>query len=219
MIFANFLCINRKRILCFYSFHRVEKIYEELKEFSYDVAQLTGALNQAGRLAALRDTQQGNCRILVCSDLGARGIDCEGVDLVVNFEIPADCFTFVHRSGRAGRFGSAGVCVSLMTFGADFAKLAGFAKQIKFDVKVIQSLPQILLLGKGQAQKLEKLRVKDVRTSLQDTENENWKIMFDHLMKQPVRPTLTLDLFAGFKLNVDSDAMWREVDEMKKRNL
>ncbi len=58
--------------------------------------------------------QKLNCRILFATDVGARGIDVENVDLVVNYDIPNGPEWYLHRIGRAGRFGSAGLGITFV---------------------------------------------------------------------------------------------------------
>ncbi|OEH74688.1 hypothetical protein cyc_02735 [Cyclospora cayetanensis] len=74
---------------------------------------LVGRLPQRERNKRLAALKQFQCRVMVCSDLMSRGIDAIGIDLVINFNLPMDKDTFLHRGGRAGRYGSWGVCVSI----------------------------------------------------------------------------------------------------------
>ncbi len=197
----------------------MDKVYEILTEHGFDVGKLSSTLDQRCRLIALRDIQQGKCRILVSSDLGARGIDCEGVDVVINFEPPEDVVTFVHRCGRAGRFGSKGICVTLTTFGADYYNLAQFSRSMRFDIRVFQTLQQIKDMGHGKEVKLERMRVKGLHMNLSHPDNENYKEMFNFLVNCKVKyPCLQLDKFAGYKLNVDVDSIYKDVEDIKRRH-
>lgn len=196
----------------------MDKIYDVLLDRNYDTGRLTGALAQFDRLTALRNTQRGKCRILVASDLGARGIDCEGVDLVINFEPPDDAFTFVHRFGRAGRFGSSGTCITLATYRGDFRTLSEFAKISRFETRVIISEQQIVALGKGQHQKLESLRRQHAKVPLSDLESDDVKEKLDLFMNLPTEyPSVDYDIIAGFKLNVDVSSVWNKMQEMKRK--
>jgi superfamily II DNA/RNA helicase len=58
---------------------------------------LSGARSQEDRLTAFNDLKQGKCRIMVATDVASRGIDVEGVDMIVNFDIPNESATYIHR--------------------------------------------------------------------------------------------------------------------------
>jgi ATP-dependent RNA helicase RhlE len=69
--------------------------------------------SQAARERALADFRRGATRVLVATDIAARGIDVEGITHVVNYDIPPVAETYVHRIGRTARAGAAGVAISL----------------------------------------------------------------------------------------------------------
>lgn len=60
------------------------------------------------RIEAITTFKSGGCRILVTTDLAARGIDASCINLVINLDLPWDAATYLHRMGRAGRYGSHG---------------------------------------------------------------------------------------------------------------
>ena len=72
------------------------------------------SLQQSERLSVMRALHTNACRILVSTDLIARGIDVQRVSLVVNLDLPHDAATYLHRVGRTGRFGSVGLAISLV---------------------------------------------------------------------------------------------------------
>jgi len=72
-------------------------------------------LSQVKRNTVFSNFKNSSQRILVSTDVSARGIDIQGIELVVNFDLPADRATYYHRIGRAGRFGQAGLAVSLVS--------------------------------------------------------------------------------------------------------
>nr|DBA33987.1 TPA: hypothetical protein GDO54_001598 [Pyxicephalus adspersus] len=73
---------------------------------------LIGSMNQNQRLDAMAKLKQYHCRVLISTDLTSRGIDAEKVNLVINLDVPRDWETYMHRIGRAGRFGTYGLSVS-----------------------------------------------------------------------------------------------------------
>lgn len=83
-------------------------------------ACLHGDLGKQAREAALADFAAGRARVLLVSDVAARGLDLPGVDAVVNLELPSDAAHYAHRAGRAGRAGARGVVVSLVEPSEEF---------------------------------------------------------------------------------------------------
>ncbi|KFP66901.1 putative ATP-dependent RNA helicase DDX20, partial [Cariama cristata] len=71
-----------------------------------------GSMNQNQRLDAMAKLKQFHCRVLISTDLTSRGIDAEKVNLVINLDVPVDWETYMHRIGRAGRFGTLGLSVT-----------------------------------------------------------------------------------------------------------
>ncbi|MBP0574736.1 C-terminal helicase domain-containing protein, partial [Mycobacterium tuberculosis] len=78
----------------------------------HNAAAIHGNKSQAQRERALAAFKDGRCRILVATDIAARGIDVDGVSHVVNFELPNVPESYVHRIGRTARAGKAGIALS-----------------------------------------------------------------------------------------------------------
>ena len=75
---------------------------------------LHGDIAQAQREATLAGFRSGKFSVLVATDVAARGLDISGVELVIQVEPPKDPETYIHRSGRTGRAGHTGVCITLV---------------------------------------------------------------------------------------------------------
>lgn len=86
-----------------------------LERLGLPVSALHGRLSQTQRIAALQHFKSGKSRILVCTDLAARGLDIPQVQLVMNFDMPRDASVYVHRAGRTARAGRSGKALSLVT--------------------------------------------------------------------------------------------------------
>lgn len=80
----------------------------------YNATSLHGDLGQDARYASINQFRTGKAKIMVATDVAARGLDVDGIDLVINYDIPRSSEDFIHRSGRTGRAGEVGVCISLV---------------------------------------------------------------------------------------------------------
>lgn len=92
-----------------------ERMAERLEHHQLAVADLHGAHDKFERQAALDDFRKGKAQALIASDIAARGLDIFGVELVVNVDVPSQSRDYLHRAGRTGRAGAAGLVLSLMT--------------------------------------------------------------------------------------------------------
>jgi superfamily II DNA/RNA helicase len=90
-----------------------DKLVRDLISEGVDAAAIHGDLRQNLRERAMRDFAAGKLHVLVATDVAARGIDIEGVDLVVHYDPPDDHKAYLHRSGRTARAGNRGVVVTL----------------------------------------------------------------------------------------------------------
>ena len=92
-----------------------EDIAKELSAHGFPARFICGRQGQLDRNATMEAFHALSVRILVSTDLTARGIDMSKVNVVVNLDVPFDQSTYTHRTGRTGRFGTRGVCVNLLT--------------------------------------------------------------------------------------------------------
>jgi ATP-dependent RNA helicase RhlE len=86
---------------------------KSLKKYGYDAAPIHGDLDQSQRTRTLDGFREGNLRILVASDVAARGLDVPAVSHVVNFDVPGHAEDYVHRIGRTGRAGRDGKAITI----------------------------------------------------------------------------------------------------------
>ncbi|XP_064255295.1 probable ATP-dependent RNA helicase DDX20 isoform X2 [Passer domesticus] len=99
--------------LVFSNLHsRAQHLAEILTSRGFPAECIAGNMNQSQRLDAMAKLKQFHCRVLISTDLTSRGIDAEKVNLVINLDVPLDWETYMHRIGRAGRFGTLGLAVT-----------------------------------------------------------------------------------------------------------
>jgi len=94
---------------------KVEWLTEKLNEKDFTVSHMHGDMNQKEREVVLREFRTGSSRILITTDLLARGIDVQQVSLVLNYDLPVNRENYIHRIGRSGRFGRKGTAINLIT--------------------------------------------------------------------------------------------------------
>ena len=95
--------------------HGVRKLARQLDSLGYLVGALQGNLKQNARERVLADFRSGAAPILVATNVAARGLDIEGVDQVVNYDLPDSLQLFTHRVGRTGRMGRSGEAITFVT--------------------------------------------------------------------------------------------------------
>lgn len=94
---------------------KVEFLTNKLREQHFTVSAIHADLPQAERDTIMKEFRSGSSRILISTDLLARGIDVQQVSLVINYDLPANKENYIHRIGRGGRFGRKGVAINFVT--------------------------------------------------------------------------------------------------------
>jgi len=94
---------------------KVDEVYNELKNLKYTCGKTHGGMEQRDRLRVMNNFKQGAFRYLVATDVAARGIDIDNISLVINYDIPQDSESYVHRIGRTGRKNRKGRAISFVT--------------------------------------------------------------------------------------------------------
>lgn len=110
----SFLSVSQCIIYC-NSVKRVQDLYEAMKEDAFPVCRLHSGMDKTERAAAFTEFKSGASRVLISSNVTARGIDVQQVSIVINFDIPKCVNTYLHRIGRSGRWGRKGVGINFIT--------------------------------------------------------------------------------------------------------
>jgi len=108
-----------------------QNIAEKLTREGYDIDALHGDLTQQQRDKVMNDFREKSLQLLIATDVAARGIDVKEITHVINFELPDDIEVYTHRSGRTGRAGNTGICMSIV-----HSREIGKLKQIERMVQV-----------------------------------------------------------------------------------
>ncbi|MBA2330722.1 MAG: DEAD/DEAH box helicase [Flavisolibacter sp.] len=91
-----------------------QEVSEKLTREGYDIEALHGDLTQGQRNKVMGEFREKSLQLLIATDVAARGIDVQGITHVINYELPDDVEVYTHRSGRTGRAGKTGICMSIV---------------------------------------------------------------------------------------------------------
>jgi translation initiation factor 4A len=94
---------------------KVDWLTDQMSQKDFTVSSMHGDMDQIERNVIMREFKTGSSRVLITTDLLARGIDVQQVSLVINFDLPLDRENYIHRIGRSGRFGRKGVAINFLT--------------------------------------------------------------------------------------------------------
>ena len=134
--------LNAKSALVFTrTKHGANKVAADLEKAGIHAAAIHGNKSQTARQQALADFKRGAIRALVATDIAARGLDIEDLDLVINFDMPRSGDEYVHRIGRTGRAGAEGLAISLICHN-DWNLMSSIERYLKqrFERRVIKEL-------------------------------------------------------------------------------
>jgi superfamily II DNA/RNA helicase len=94
---------------------QVDWLTDKMRERDHTVSATHGDMDQNTRDVIMREFRSGSSRVLITTDLLARGIDVQQVSLVINYDLPTQPENYLHRIGRSGRFGRKGVAINFVT--------------------------------------------------------------------------------------------------------
>lgn len=119
----------------------VNQLTDELDDLGYPCDKIHGGMIQEDRFDVMNEFKRGEYRYLVATDVAARGIDIENIALVINYDLPLEKESYVHRTGRTGRAGNQGKAIS---FVAPFEKrfLAEIEDYIGFGIQTLEAPSQ-----------------------------------------------------------------------------
>lgn len=117
-----------------------EVIADELYEKGFAANCLHGDMPQGWRNRTLMDLRKGRCKILVATDVAARGIDVPTITHVINYDLPKQAEVYVHRIGRTGRAGRTGIAIT-------FAEVNEYVKVHKIEKYIGRKLPELTIEG------------------------------------------------------------------------
>ncbi|QRG79619.1 ATP-dependent RNA helicase DeaD [Citrobacter sp. R56] len=197
------------------------EVAEALERSGYNSAALNGDMNQALREQTLERLKDGRLDILIATDVAARGLDVERISLVVNYDIPMDSESYVHRIGRTGRAGRAGRAL-LFVENRERRLLRNIERTMKLTIPEVE-LPNADLLGK---RRLEKFAAK-VQQQLESSDLDQYRALLAKIQPTVEGEELDLETLAAALLKmaqgertliVPADAPMRPKREFRDRD-
>lgn len=156
--------LHDKKILVFVRTKvRAERVHNAMKRIDIETVTMHGDKEQEDRLAVMKDFKKGVFKILITTDVSARGIDIPDVDFVVNYDLPDVPENYVHRVGRTGRGVKKGQAISFC------------AEEEKPLLEAIETW-----MGKAiRVMKIDKTDYEQTLNFSDDTPNDNWQLLLD----------------------------------------
>ncbi len=111
----------------------LEESLQKLQYHKYSVSALSGNLDKFAKRKAIDDFKSGKVNYLLTTDIGARGLQIDDVDTIINVNLPEDPKDYLHRAGRCGRNGNSGVCISIITEN-ELNKIKQYQKQFNINI-------------------------------------------------------------------------------------
>lgn len=185
----------------------VDEVTEGLIARGIAADALHGDLSQAQRDKVMGKFRKGHCKVLVATDVAARGIDVDNVEAVFNYDLPLDEEYYVHRIGRTGRAGKNGKAINFVTGRRDSFKMRDLERYTKATITKMSppTTAELIELKKSQF-------VKDVTEQVQKEEDNQ---LFEATIGQMLAEGLTLDQVAVGLIKI---VMGDSVKQLKDQN-
>lgn len=193
--------INKPRLAIIFcnTKRKVDRLVESLSKKSYLVDGLHGDLKQSQRDMVMKKFRNNTIDILVATDVAARGLDVNDVDMVINYDLPQLDEYYVHRIGRTARAGRSGLSYSLIS-GRDNERLKAIEKYTKATIKQAQ-IPSLVQMDRNQ----EIAVVDDIIEKLENyTSLEKEKSILIRLMEKGYDPFVISQVLLSDKLKKDN---------------
>lgn len=176
----------------------VDELTEALNSKGLRTAGLHGDMKQQQRTQVMDRFRNGRISVLIATDVAARGIDIDGIDMVINYDLPQDNEYYIHRIGRTGRAGKSGVAYTLVSGRRQVYELKEISGYIKADIKQ-KDLPT---RADVTELKMKKLSDKVVSASEYDVSPEAQKVL-ENLMESGISAEQVAVAMLNMKLKKD----------------
>ena len=183
-----------------------EEVANVLQEQGYRAMAIHGDITQNLRERVIAQFKQGAIDILVATDVAARGLDVERVTHVINYDVPQDCETYVHRIGRTGRAGRSGVTILFIT-----PRESRLLNMIERHTR--QPIEKIQIPNDRQiAQSRERLLQQKIQERLENDHRFSYRKILENLCEQ--NDLDPLDVASALALMLHQDKSWQDTIKM-----
>ncbi|MCF7791817.1 MAG: DEAD/DEAH box helicase [Victivallales bacterium] len=190
----------------------VDTITAKLIDRSYDADAIHSDISQHQREKTLNKFKKTNINILIATDVAARGIDVNDLTHVINYSLPQDTDSYIHRIGRTGRAGKEGTAITFIT-PSEYGKLMRIQKTTKTNIQK-KELPQVNDIVEFKNKRI----TEQLKKSIDDNISDFYKNWADKLLSE-IPPSKLLSSILKYcfdeELNVDS---YKNISEIKKKN-
>jgi len=194
----------------------VDDLYDFLNDKDMKVNKLHGDMSQAERTRVLTSFKENKINILIASDVAARGIDVNDIEIVFNFDLPQTHEYYVHRIGRTGRAGKTGIAYTFVNGKRQLNELIDIAKHTNSNIKE-GKLPKKLEL----VEKLSNKFVTTVENKLKDGTYDSYNYISQSLLNKGYKSEHIINVLSSMLINLNiSEVKSESFDKKdKKRNL
>lgn len=187
---------------------KVDELQEHLRIRGYQVDALHGDMKQAQRDIVMRRFKSGKTNLLIATDVAARGIDVDDIQLILNYDIPADEEYYVHRIGRTGRAGKEGKSITFVT-SREMYRVKQVEKYTNAKMELYE-IPSAKLLNEKKINNLLGKITKEMDTS---DLTEEIKILHDYLENVEISPIEIAAVLLKMKIG---KTKFQEIDTSSK---
>lgn len=157
--------LDEEKILVFAQNGRnIELVADKLRYHKIEAQALHSALSKDDRKAALEGFRKGKLRVLIASDLAARGLDIQNIGCVINLDFPQSALEYVHRAGRTGRMDNLGRCISIVA-SKEVAPLRIYKREFDLAMEEIHLYGGKIYPGAPKGKQVQSKKPKDKNTS------------------------------------------------------
>lgn len=186
---------------------KVDRLVENLSKKSYLVDGLHGDLKQGQRDQVMKKFRNNTIHILVATDVAARGLDVDNVDIVFNYDLPQLDEYYVHRIGRTARAGKSGISYSFIA-GRDRQRLKAIEKYTKANIEETE-IPSLVQMGKSQEEKV----IEEISSKLENfTKSEKEQTILIRLMEKGYDPFTIAQVLLSDKLGKSTKTRHEKID-------
>ena len=164
----------------------VDKVFENLNKKGYSVNKIHGGMLQKDRIEVMEKFKRGNFKMLLSTDVAARGIDVEGITHVINYDLPVEKEAYVHRIGRTGRAGARGKAISFVNQYED-RLLDMIEEYIGFKITIENEIFEVSKDKRNEAIQFLKSKPKVKKEKSKDINKNITKLYFNGGKKKKLR--------------------------------